>query len=107
MIVTLAVIAGGLPAVAIEQPDDFRSLSVRVPEPVRSELDAALRAWHADYADPAGAHAYLRTAWLRAASVGERAWLNAEFDAMLAFADSRGWLDEAKEHVRAHVDTSG
>lgn len=32
------------------------------PEPLRSELVAALCAWHAGYADRAGAHACLRTA---------------------------------------------
>ncbi|MCT2581603.1 hypothetical protein [Actinophytocola gossypii] len=45
-----------------------------------------------------GDHAWLRIAALRAA--GEDAW-RAEFDAMIEYARTKGWVDG--ERVRAHV----
>ena len=46
----------------------------------------------------------LRTTARAAASIPD--WDN-RFDAMIAFARSRGWLDASGEHVAAHIERSG
>jgi hypothetical protein len=50
-------------------------------------------------------HAWIRVSALRelAAPTAGPGW-DAEFDAMLGFARSRGWLDEEHDAVRGHVE---
>jgi hypothetical protein len=52
--------------------------------------------------DVDGDHAWLETAALRAAGDGSAEW-TAGFDAMLAYAASKGWSSEDGSRVRAHI----
>lgn len=49
-----------------------------------------------------GDHAWLETAALRAAGDASPEW-TARFDAMLAYAASKGWSSEDGSRVRAHI----
>jgi hypothetical protein len=66
-----------------------------------SGIDAALRQSGAGLM--AGAHALISIAWIRSQATVTQEWL-AGFDAMLAFAESRGWLAANGKSVRAHVE---
>jgi hypothetical protein len=66
-----------------------------------SRIDAALRQSGAGLM--AGAQALISIAWIKSQATVTREWL-AEFDAMLAFAESRGWLAANGTSVRAHVE---
>ena len=53
-----------------------------------------------------GDHVWLDVAAARAAgavATDDPAWADG-FDGMIAYAASKGWLDEAGTHVRAHVE---
>jgi hypothetical protein len=58
----------------------------------------------ADADDPDG-HAWVAVAAVRRLAEGQvgPSW-DADFDAMLAYAATKGWLDDDATHVRAHVE---
>jgi hypothetical protein len=49
-------------------------------------------------------HVWLDIAWLRAAGPDDDDW-RAQFDAMIGYARSKGWVDEPGTRVRAHVQS--
>lgn len=55
--------------------------------------------------DPDGRHVWLDIAVARAAGaeVSDDDWAD-QYDAMIAYATSKGWTDDAGTHVRAHVE---
>lgn len=59
--------------------------------------------------DDDGEHVWLDIAVARAAGTeaSDDAGWPAKYDAMIAYATSKGWTDGAGTHVRAHVERSG
>lgn len=85
------------------EPEDCKRFHVEVvdlPAGPDALLDA-LGAW-ADGGDDT--HVWIRIDAVRAAAAGRVAatW-DADFDGMVAFAGSKGWLDAAGTAIRAHV----
>ena len=80
----------------------FTEFSVAAPGGLdHSGIDSALRQSGAGLME--GAQALISTAWIKSQATVTREWL-AGFDAMLAFAESRGWLSVNGKSVRAHVE---
>lgn len=94
-------ITGAGEAVLVE-PEDFRRFSIRFDAGARGSgpAEAAL----ARLARPDGEVAWVCPAALRRlAPRGEDAAWQQGFAGMVAFAETRGWVDEAGR-VRAHID---
>jgi hypothetical protein len=87
--------------VTLTDPGDFRAFSLC------SALAADVLAERLSAADagyPDGGVVWVSVTWLRAQL--DRAYIDAsgaQLEAMLAFAASRGWIDAAGTHVRAHL----
>lgn len=85
--------------------DDFKSLSV-IATPPGAQLtagdvtsDGAVRVTSAD-------QAWVDIPWLRkAAGIEEGDSRAADFDAMLAYAASHGWVDQEGTSVAAHIES--
>ena len=86
----------------VHEVDELRSFSVAVAGEVNDvELGAALEPLGRLESD----HAWISIERLRAAChrTGDDQW-SADFDAMVAYAGSRGWVDQSGTELRAHVD---
>jgi Arc/MetJ family transcription regulator len=81
--------------------DDFRAFAVRVDGPATAR--AAVAEALVELGELSGDHAFLDADAVRrlAGEPGER-WL-ADFDAMIAYATSKGWTDDTGR-VRAHLE---
>lgn len=88
--------------VRIEDAANLTELAVVSDRPV-GEVAAALRA--AELGDAAGDHAWLRCAALeeRGARLVDDAQWPQKFQGMLGYAQSKGWMDDRGEAVRAHI----
>jgi hypothetical protein len=83
----------------LDDPDDLERFSVEVRGD--GDLSAAL----APFGRIEGEHAWIAVDMVRASArdrVGE-GW-HERFEAMLAHAATKGWLDESGEHLRAHIE---
>ena len=89
--------------IALEDADNFAALSVRCASDVDRTGKLADRLADAAERIDAG-HAWLRPDWLRRQRQDDVEWNN-RLDAMIAYAASKGWVDEATGAVRAHVET--
>jgi len=69
----------------------------------RAEIDSALRRASAGSFDDGTAEPVIDSAWIRRHRAGDVAWI-AAFDAMLAFAESKGWFYTDSGTVQAHVE---
>lgn len=89
-------------AVLLEEPDDFRRFSIRLDPGARGA--AAAEAALARIARPDGDHAWVAEPALRALAPGggDPAWQQG-LGGMIAFARSRGWVDD-QGGIRAHVE---
>jgi hypothetical protein len=84
------------------EADDLKHFSVRVTEPAASErLSLTL----GPLGQLAGDHAWINIESLRQESgrAGDSEW-SAQFDAMVTYAASKGWVDDTGERLRAHLD---
>jgi hypothetical protein len=93
-------------AVTLEDADNFRAFEVRVAGAQQSASALAVRLGAAAARVDDG-HVWVSDAWLKAqgAPRGE-AWLT-DFGKMIGFAQKQGWVDEATQAVRAHVEWDG
>jgi hypothetical protein len=84
----------------LEEPEVLGHLAVVVVG--AGETDVPLRAFGARVE---GDHAWIEIDALKAAAAGRvpDGWI-AEFEEMIAFAESRGWLSDDRTKVRAHVE---
>jgi hypothetical protein len=85
---------------AVQDPQNLRQLHVEFQKVGDAEADQALH--RAGLGAVAGDHVWLEPSALRAAGNGSADW-NAQFDAMLRYAASKGWTDEESARVRAHI----
>jgi len=90
----IAVDASG--KVALNEADNFRGFKVVSALTDKAKLGDALRA--AGRYD--GEHAWITKAWLIAQAPKDANW-RGEFDKMVAFAQSKGWVEG--DAIRAHV----
>ena len=93
--------------VSLAEPDVFDRLAVIVAGE-GSRADLARATADVGALDDDGSHLFIARAALRALA-GERAvsaaWMEG-FDAMVGYAESKGWVD-AEGRVRAHVEWAG
>jgi hypothetical protein len=92
-----------LASVALRDEDDLARFSVRVPAGTPGESIArALEAAGAGHLD--GEEAAIDVGWLRKCTADRPAKWQKDFDAMLAYAASKGWMDERRTKVTAHLE---
>lgn len=48
-------------------------------------------------------HVWVSVDWIRSAADGDAVWV-AGFDAMVGYAESKGWTNEAGSHIKAHLE---
>jgi hypothetical protein len=86
------------------EPEDFKSFKLVVQGAAEARrLDEALGAL--GHEQPGGGHAWLRIDGLRGLAgelSGDPSWSEG-FDAMVAYAGTKGWLSSDGEEIRAHV----
>jgi hypothetical protein len=88
-------------AVALDDPENFRAFKLVSATPDAAALAAAL----SGIGRIDGAHAWIDETWLRAKGADYGAGWEAEFDTMLAFAQSKGWVENGA--IRAHIEQAG
>jgi hypothetical protein len=106
--VVIVVDAGAVPgAVRLDDPEDCQRFEVRVVDRP-DDLAAVLNSSGFGRLDDDAGHAWIYVEAVRSAAAGRVGpeWDGA-FAAMLAYADSKGWLSAGGEEVRAHVEWSG
>ena len=101
MIIQVDVAAGRK---ALEEPEDCKAFHVQasgVAEGALDEVAAALGDWAAGGAD---GHVWVSVAAVRAAAAGRvgPGW-DADFDGMVAYASTKGWLNATGDSLQAHV----
>ncbi len=92
--------------VTLHQPERTNDLYASYSERLMSERISALLAEHdAGELLPDGAHVMIPVATLRRLAAGRvpDGW-DADFESMLAYARSKGWLNEDGTAVRAHLE---
>lgn len=98
----------GEPAgIELEEPEDCTRFHVAVRGADLDALDSVLAAQNLGRLLPSG-EALIRIDAVRRLASGRvpDAW-NADFDAMVGYAKSKGWLDEAGEAIQAHIEWPG
>jgi len=84
--------------------DDFTHFSVTAPtEYDDAQIAAALHHSRAGYLADNGA--MISTTWIKGKVQPTTTWLKG-FQAMLSFAESRGWLADDGESIAAHIERS-
>jgi hypothetical protein len=84
--------------------DDFAHFSVTAPrEYDDAQISAALHHSGAGYLADNGA--MISATWIKGKAQPTTAWLKS-FQAMLSFAESRGWLADDGESIAAHIERS-
>ena len=90
----------------LNEPDNFQGFSVEVPAEVSAETLAALvhRSGLGEL-DADGGHFHVNIDSVRRLATGRGGsdW-DAGFDAMIAYARTKGWVDNARNTVRAHIE---
>ncbi|MEN9644351.1 MAG: hypothetical protein RL238_1020 [Actinomycetota bacterium] len=87
---------------AVREAENLKALSLR-----GSAADAARDGALVPAVADDGSHVWLAVAELKsraAATVADPAGWGEGFDGMIAYAGSKGWLNEAGDAVRAHVE---
>jgi hypothetical protein len=96
----------GPAAVALSDEEDLTRFSVRVPEGTPAEsIAGSLAAVGAGRLD--GVQAATNADWLREHTADRPAQWQGDFDKMLAYAASKGWMDAAGTVVKAHIEIVG
>ena len=99
MVVVVAADRDGVRTV-VQDPQNLRQLHAEFRGVGDADADQALR--DARLGAVEGDHVWLDASALRAAGDGTADW-NAQFDAMLRYAASKGWTDQESARVRAHI----
>lgn len=96
----IVVIDGASKHVRLDDADNLKALSVRLESCEPADADAILGA----LGTVDGEHVWLDIAGLVSLSphAADEQW-RADFDGTMAYARSKGWVDEAGERVRAHI----
>ena len=87
----------------VEDADVFTAFSAAGETTNNAAVGSAMGdAGHA--ADDDG-HVWVSAAWIQSTVAGDEQW-NAGFDAMVSFAASKGWLNDAGTHILAHIEAA-
>lgn len=85
----------------IDEADVFTAFSAASGTTDNAAVGSAMgEAGHA--ADNDG-HVWVSADWIRSTVNGDDAW-TAGFDAMVSFATSKGWMNDAGTHILAHIE---
>lgn len=95
----IAIDASG--AVTLQEAGDFRGFKVTSALADKGRLAAAL----SGVGRYDGEHAWISRNWLVGQGAAHGAAWQAGFDRMLAFAQSKGWVEN--DAIRAHIETAG
>ena len=97
-------LTGETAAVGLDEPDDCKRFHVEARGGDAAALGAALEAGDVGRLLPTG-EAMIDTAAVRRLAVGRvpDGWAD-DFAAMLAYAGSKGWLDDTGTAIQAHVE---
>ncbi len=100
-------LTGESPAVELLEPEDCQRFHVAVRGADGERLASALESEGVGWLLPSG-EAMIDTAAVRRMATGRVAagWDDA-FAAMLEYAGSKGWLDDAGTSIQAHVERTG
>ena len=102
----MKIILGVDAAAELHDPGDFTAFSVAVPAGLSAaELGSLVRRAGIGEPDPDAGHVHVGIEAIRAMAAGrtDGEW-DAGFDAMIGYARTRGWVDDAAHTVRTHVD---
>lgn len=91
---------------ALKDPDNCRTFSVVIPVTVSAEqLPDLVAAAEIGELDPDGSHVHVDVQAVRAMATGRVSpdW-DRDFEAMLTYARTKGWLDASGIRVRAHIE---
>ena len=91
--------------ITLEDSGNFREFHVAIDGDVAAAVAAFAGRASASQRDN---HLWIDIAFVRelAAGAADAQW-QAQFDGMLAYADSKGWIDEAANRVEAHIQPPG
>ncbi len=100
-------LTGAAAAIELAEPEDCKRFHVAVRGGDAAALGEALTAGGVGRLLPAG-EAMIDTAAVRRMAQGQvPAGWDEDFAAMLGYAQSKGWLDDTGEAIRAHVEWAG
>ncbi|MDE0578973.1 MAG: hypothetical protein OXI29_03775 [bacterium] len=91
--------------ITLEDPGNFREFHVAIDGDVAAAVAAFDGAAAASERDN---HLWIDIAFVRelAGDAADAEW-QAQFDSMLAYANSKGWIDEPANRVEAHIQPPG
>ncbi len=91
-------------SITLDDPDTFDAFSIRAPGFACHEI---VEAFGSDAREDGDEHVFLSIARLHALGDvhGGAGWRKG-CDAMIAYANGKGWVDERGEYVRAHIEPS-
>jgi hypothetical protein len=104
MYVKVAMTDSGDPTGELCEASDLKRFSVRVGAGCHAEAVANWLA-EADAGRPVGEDVAINVRWLRQRTAEHPAEWQEGFQKMLDYAATRGWMDEARTVVMAHVET--
>ncbi|SDN50970.1 hypothetical protein [Afipia sp. GAS231] len=96
-------IIGTSRAIEIDDPKNFRAFSVRIEGTIGAEVQAELLRCVAVSSDHA--HAWISEQALREwPSLKSEAWWQEGLSNMMAAVQKFGWIDQASQSIRAHIE---
>ena len=96
-------IIGASCGIEIDDPKNFRAFSVRIEGPIGAEVQAELLGRVAVSHDRE--HAWISEKVLREwPSLKSEAWWQEGLSNMMAAVQKFGWIDQANQSIRAHID---
>ncbi len=94
-------------AAELDDPNNFRAFSIVVPTHVPAdELGSFVHRSGVGELDAGGRNVHVQLGVIRRLAAGRTApdW-DTGFDAMIAYARTKGWVDDAGNTVRAHLES--
>jgi predicted transcriptional regulator len=96
-------IIGASRGIEIDDPKNFKAFSVRIEGPISAEVQAELLGQVAVNSDRE--HAWISERALREwPSLKSEAWWQEGLSNMIAAVQKFGWIDQANQSIRAHIE---
>lgn len=98
-------IIGANRTIEIDDPENFKAFSVRIEGPIGAEVQAELLGRVAVSCDDR--HAWISEQALREwPSLKSEAWWQEGLSNMMAAVQKFGWIDQANQSIRAHIEVA-